>query len=70
LAWHYAQGSTSDPGTWNDTPLNGSLGYGGNSDGPYYGIIEVAGSGTPEPATMWLVGTGIAGFVLRRRFKA
>jgi hypothetical protein len=28
-------------GDWNDTPLNGTLGFGGNSDGPYFGLIEL-----------------------------
>jgi hypothetical protein len=70
LAWHYAQGSTSNPDTWNDRPLDGSVLYGGNSNGPYYGIIEVAGPGTPEPATFFLVGAGFAGLALTRRFTA
>jgi hypothetical protein len=27
-------------GDWNDTPLNGTSGYGGKTDGPYFGLIE------------------------------
>jgi len=27
-------------GDWNDTPLNGTTGYGGKSDGPYFGLVE------------------------------
>jgi len=27
-------------GDWNDTPLNGTTGYGGKTDGPYFGIVE------------------------------
>lgn len=46
INWHYAQSMTSTRGTWNDAPLNGSSGDGGNSDGPYYGIVEI-GTGFP-----------------------
>ncbi len=42
LNWHFAQGATADHSTWNDAPLNGTTGLGGNSDGPYYGIAEVS----------------------------
>lgn len=27
-------------GDWNDTPLNGTAGYGGKTDGPYFGLVE------------------------------
>jgi hypothetical protein len=27
-------------GDWNDTPLNGTTGYGGKTDGPYFGLVE------------------------------
>jgi hypothetical protein len=27
-------------GNWNDTPLNGTAGYGGKTDGPYFGLVE------------------------------
>jgi hypothetical protein len=27
-------------GDWNDTPLNGTTGYRGNTDGPYFGLVE------------------------------
>lgn len=27
-------------GDWNDTPLNGTTGYGGKTDGPYFGVVE------------------------------
>ncbi|HVV47048.1 MAG TPA: lectin-like protein [Bryobacteraceae bacterium] len=68
LAWHYAEGATSDKATWNDAPLAGSSGYAGNTNGPYYGIIEVANA--PEPASFGLAmfGLAAAGFgALRRR---
>ncbi len=69
LGWHYSQGSSSDMGDWNDTPLAGSSGYGGGTDGPYFGIIEVADA--PEPASL---GLGVFGFAalgfgaLKRRY--
>jgi hypothetical protein len=25
---------------WNDTPLNGTTGFGGRTDGPYFGLVE------------------------------
>jgi len=27
-------------GDWNDTPLNGTTGYGGTTGGPYFGLVE------------------------------
>jgi hypothetical protein len=27
-------------GDWNDTPVNGTSGYGGKTDGPYFGLVE------------------------------
>ncbi len=51
INWFYAQGSTSTRGAWNDAPLNGSKGYGGTSDGPYYGIVEF-GTGMPALPTV------------------
>lgn len=27
-------------GDWNDTPLDGTSGYGGKTDGPYFGLVE------------------------------
>lgn len=50
IDWHYAQGSTTR-GTWNDAPLDGSSGLGGNTDGPYYGIVEI-GTGYPPIPTV------------------
>ena len=58
-------------GTWNDTPLNGTTGFGGNSTGPYYGLME--SNVIPEPATYAVfIGLGALGFALlrRRRTKA
>ena len=66
INWAYARGSTLDHSTWNDTPLDGTRGYGGMSDGPYFGIIEVA----PEPS-QWaalLVGAlGLGALTLKAR---
>jgi hypothetical protein len=41
INWAYS----SDPprgtkGDWNDTPLNGTTGFGGMTDGPYFGLVE------------------------------
>lgn len=41
MNWEY---SDSPPrgtkGDWNDTPENGTSGYGGKTDGPYFGLVE------------------------------
>jgi hypothetical protein len=60
INWTYAlnPGAPPDlPGTWNDTPLNGTApgAYPGNTGGPYYGIAAVP---VPEPASMILLVCG------------
>lgn len=48
MNWH---SSDSPPrgikGDWNDAPLNGTTGFGGNTDGPYFGVVELGLP--PEP---------------------
>jgi hypothetical protein len=48
INWEYA---TSRPnavkGNWNDTPINGTTRYGGKSDGPYFGLVEIGPSPGP-----------------------
>jgi len=47
INWHHAVGGAI--GTWNDTPVNGTVGLGGNTNGPYFGIIEIPGkTSVPE----------------------
>lgn len=41
INWHRAQSAGAAAGTWNDAPLNGTTGQGGNTDGPYFGIVEL-----------------------------
>ncbi len=55
INWGFARGDAVPKGQWNDTPLNGTSNYGGNTDGPYFGIVEVV----PEPtsAALALFGT-------------
>jgi hypothetical protein len=41
INWQYSK----DPpqgiqGDWNDAPLNGTTGFGGATDGPYFGLVE------------------------------
>jgi hypothetical protein len=63
INWHFAQSSGNTMGTWNDTPLNGSSGFGGNTDGPYFGIVEIA----PEPASAGVLCVGAMVLLRRRR---
>jgi hypothetical protein len=42
INWQHAKyipGSVK--GDWNDTPLNGTTGFGGATDGPYFGLVEL-----------------------------
>jgi Lectin C-type domain len=70
INWGYARGDAVPKGEWNNTPLNGTLNYGGNTNGPYFGIVEVV----PEPASAVLAIFGAISFMaarfLRRRPEA
>lgn len=48
INWHYAAGYDATQGTWNDTPLNGTTSYPGNSTGPYYGLVEIGTELSPQ----------------------
>lgn len=69
INWHRAASSGSTPkGTWNDTPLNGTSGLGGSSNGLYLGIIEVntVSACAPSPSNLlsWWKAEGNANDVL------
>ena len=64
INWHLAQAG-GPVGTWNDTAEPGSTGFGGTSDGPYFGIVEIAVA--PEPASLGVLGMGAAALLGRRR---
>jgi hypothetical protein len=41
INWEYSDfPSRGLKGDWNDTPLNGTTGYGGQTSGPYFGLVE------------------------------
>jgi hypothetical protein len=74
MNWNYAQ-KGDDQGSWNDTPNSGtgnagSDTFGGNTDGPYYGLIEVTTTAVPEPASLGgvtLVGLLVGGMWMTQR---
>jgi hypothetical protein len=39
INWHHSA-NRGNKGDWNDTPLNGTTGFGGGTDGPYFGLVE------------------------------
>ena len=52
INWEYSdEPPRGAKGDWNDTPANGTKGYGGKTDGPYYGLVERA-SEPGKPATL------------------
>jgi hypothetical protein len=74
MNWHYSD----DPprgikGDWNDAPLNGTTGFGGTTDGPYFGLVELDPAkptmqiGRVGVAAMLAVGVIIAVFLRRRK---
>ncbi len=41
MNWHYSDHPPRGiKGDWNDAPLNGTTGFGGKTDGPYFGLVE------------------------------
>jgi hypothetical protein len=62
INWEYARNGGSRG--WNDAPVGGSVGFGGTSDGPYYGIAEVSTGAVPE-ATSFLI-WGLLGLTVAR----
>ena len=62
INWGRASGADPTKGLWNDTPLNGTTGFAGTTNGPYFGVVEVV----PEPSSVALLLSGFA-FFLRRR---
>lgn len=44
------------PYTWDDTLDSGTTGYGGMTDGPYHGIIEVDPGSAPATTVTWMAG--------------
>lgn len=65
INWHFARGDgVQFRGDWNDTPIGGTTGFAGNTDGPYFGIVEIVG--VPEPTSMFLLGAAAASCLVAR----
>ena len=62
INWDFSR-SQGFKGSWNDTPLDGTSGFGGNTNGPYFGLVEIV----PEPALGTLLLCGCSIFLGRRR---
>ncbi|WP_339390436.1 lectin-like protein [Crocosphaera watsonii] len=41
INWHHSRFDTNIKGTWNDVPLEGTVGFEGFTDGLYFGLIEL-----------------------------
>jgi hypothetical protein len=60
IQWNYARNDSPDRGAWNDCPVGGTFGFPGDTDGPYYGIAEVATTVTvtsPNGGETWGAGS-------------
>jgi len=80
--WHHSDNPPrGTKGDWNDAPLNGTTGFGGTTDGPYFGLVERNSDPHRPPvltlsqlrlATLaWLVLAAVfAALCLRKRFLA
>lgn len=68
MNWGYSRNQDAK-GTWNDVPLPGTSGFGGQSDGGYYGLIEIKSSvaSVPAPTGIALLCLGLAGLVTSRK---
>ena len=73
INWHFVAGFSSTQGTWNDTPLNGTTGYPGNSTGPYYGLVEIGTESPPQltispdgPQSLQVSWLAVNGFLLQQ----
>jgi hypothetical protein len=55
MNWHYSDmPPRGTKGDWNDVPLNGTRGFGGATDGPYFGLVEREPTGHLRLAGSWL----------------
>jgi hypothetical protein len=80
INWEYSDlPCRGQKGDWNDTPLNGTTGYGGQTSGPYFGLVERETDPSLPPkvgralryAPLWLIAALVAvlaiWFTRRRR---
>jgi hypothetical protein len=77
INWEYSDDPPrGNKGDWNDTPLNGTSGWGGTTEGPYFGLVErTSGSNRPGILTpkqlrlaiwVWLLLAAVLAFISLR----
>lgn len=71
IDWHRARSSWDQRGTWNDAPHAGTFNFGGNTNGGYYGIVEIAPAAVavPVPAAAWGGMALLGGLGAARRYR-
>lgn len=66
MNWSHSLVASNPKGDWSDVALSGTTGLGGNTTGPYYGVIELTAI-VPEPGSVTLLFLGLLAMCCRHR---